>query len=175
MSIAKSKYYYSQEALNQCNHQLSSLCQLYANKLPEDLYSVLTYAKKEFETYNINNSIEKQILEGDVFSADELLTMIKKSTLDNAWSISSDINEKVNTQYYKDTYNIEYNDSQVIQYFFVRDYKSRDDIFLIRVTCLPNRLCHAYYETGRADLELSSDLLNESEFKEALTKKFTEL
>lgn len=174
MSIAVSEHYLWQSAVNFCNSQLSFLCQnAHAQKLPNELREKLTTLQKEFDSYCIDNTEKKPILIGNVFSADELLSIIKDCTSDDSWEFSETL--KTNTTFYKNTFNIDFNDSQVVEHLFVRVSKSRDDIHIIGITCFPNKLCYTYCETDRADSVLSDEILNESEFKEALTQKFSEL
>lgn len=149
---------------NAYERTLRSIEDLAKNKdLPDDLIVELFELSSKFKTYDINAHREKaNVLTGEVLTSDEALKAVVDATGYNRWSYdnSDDVDNEGTIKYIKDTYGVDFDESNFVKYSITRETRSRDDFWLVSIYAFAG---HCWYsmDTGRADACIDRVIKNE--------------
>jgi hypothetical protein len=147
MTIKTSEYSKKVNAHKTASYRLKEAAEM--EHLPKELKNEVEKLIKFFATYDMTKHKDKGIkLVGDVMSKDEVLKAVIDATGYTKWSIFQE--DDFNPKWIIQKFNLDVKEEDTIQYRVDRSVNSRNDVFMVTVTCLPG---HVYvgFDTDRAD------------------------
>lgn len=162
MKIKTSDYSKKEAAHSMALHRLQDVSKI--NNLPQDLKTEVENLISFFKAYDMSQHKESGIkLEGKVLTEEEVLQAVIEATGYTKWSSFKE--EDFNPNWIREKFNLDLKKEDIIEYKVERSTNSRNDVFMISVTCLPGCV-NLGFDTGRADHYLDYLVQNEKLKKE---------
>lgn len=166
MSVQTSLATEKNQKMQSVKNQIEKLLQnRILNEVPEikkDIEELLV----KVSAINFKNENAKYI-EGNVYTAQEILEMIKESSGYNKWKF--DYTERIDAEAVtelKETFNIEFKEQEIMRHIFSRSTHDRNALSMIIVTALPG-LFQVELQTDRVGYGLDG-LVNVKKFKQGI-------
>ena len=147
MAIKASDYSKKVKAHDIATHRLKEVSKI--ENLPPKLKQEVEALIKIFDSYDMTQHKDKGIkLSGDILSKEDVLKAVIDATGYTKWSVFKD--EDHCPEYIIKEFNLDIKEEDVVLYRVERSTNSRNDIFMVNVTCLPGCV-YVGFDTGRAD------------------------
>jgi hypothetical protein len=121
------------------------------DNLPTELKMEVDVLISFFKAYDMGQHKDKGIkLEGDTLTKEQVLELVINATGYKKWSFFVDEEYDFNPDWVREQFNLDVKDEDIVEYKLERSAKSRNDVWLITVVCLPGCV-HLGFDTDRAD------------------------
>ena len=147
MTVKASDYSKKVTAHNIAVSRLTDVSKI--DNLPKELKMEVDVLISFFKAYDMEQHKEKGIkLTGEILTGEQVLEIVINATGYTKWSFFKE--EDFNPDWVREQFNLDVKDEEIVEYKIERSAKSRNDVWMISVVCLPGCI-HVGFDTGRAD------------------------